>query len=206
VTAKKGIFLSLGILFLLVVICLGLALTSGVQTWLVLRLANGQPGLQLQADEIHLGFGGFRAQKIHVVKDGLVVDVPAVEADFSTLSVVTSKKLVLTRLATHGIKVDTQNFKPTAAPAVQTPSPSKKTSPTEPFRGVLSQLQLPLELTVDHVEVDGDAIVGRAAPQSARRRAVGHEASPLLIRILGRLDVCRVVGSNRLSTHDAAAG
>src|SRR5262245_65580837 len=105
----------LGVILALGVAGLAVALTPAVQRWAVRRAVAGQPGLKLELAAVSAGFSSITLQGVTVEKGGLRVSLDRLESDWSPLSLLFSRRLVIHRLKAGGLVVDASRISPQRA-------------------------------------------------------------------------------------------
>jgi hypothetical protein len=163
----------LGGLTLLTVIAVALALNSGVQTWAVRKALAGQPGLALTVDRVSAGTSSAQITGLRIEQDGTLLSADEITAAYSAWDYLTGGLIVVDSAALKGLTLDLRSAPaaittpagnppatPTtvtapAAPAVTTPG----TPPAQPFAGIFTLLQLPVDVRVGRVSADGKALL-----------------------------------------------
>ena len=133
-------------------LALGLALTPAVQRWAVLRAARDMPGLKLELATVSAGFSGVTLTGVRAEPEGVPVQFDRLEADFSPLSLVFGDDLKISRLKITGLKVDASRLSRAQTEAAAAGAPAAAP-------GLLGQVELPFDLTLDGVTIEGRALV-----------------------------------------------
>lgn len=176
---------SVRILFVVCVVCVlvlaGLAFTSGVQTWAARRFLEAHPELNLSISSVSVGLNDVRVEGLRIERGGAILTLPSLEAELSPISAALNHRVLIHRLEAKGWTVNlirTKIVRATAAgetPAAADGSPliasaraseGASSSPDpEPaaFQGILSELRLPVDLSLDRVELEGDVVLPPAA-------------------------------------------
>ncbi len=76
----RPLLITLGILFALVALAIGVALVPAVQQWVVRRALAQQPGLKLDFASLSAGPSSARLTGVRFEQDGLVVTAERAEA------------------------------------------------------------------------------------------------------------------------------
>src|SRR5690349_1095294 len=113
----------LGLVLLLGAAVLGLALTPSVQRWAVLRAAR-DAGVKLDASRISAGWSGASLQGVQVEKEGVVVRIDRLNADFSLWRLLVSRELAVARLKIAGLAVDASRVSRANAEAAAAGAPA----------------------------------------------------------------------------------
>lgn len=167
--AGRILLIVLGVIVVLAAVAVGVALIPGVQRWAVLRAVRDIPGMKLDVERVSAGFSGAQLDKVRFEQDQLVITCDRMEADFSPLAYVFSSRLDIDRLAIAGLNVDASHFA-----SAKTKEAAASAPATVP--GILAQVQLPFDLSLDNVRVEGRGLLpGRAnqAPLPAQFTLTG---------------------------------
>ncbi len=183
---RKLVLVVVGTLIVLVALTVGLALTPGVQTWLVRRAVANTDGATLTVGRVAAGFSSAELTDLRVEQPGLVATIARVDVGYSASTLLLGQRLELSRLNVDGLEVDLRS----ATPVPTAPSNG------EAFRGLLEHAVLPLELKVAALTVKGRAVL--SATQTATFSVDGGGIAP---GADGRLNVT----ANLADTADAAA-
>lgn len=193
----------LGVLLVTVVVT---AFSSRFQTWAIRRTLASRPALHTTVDSVSAGLGRVELRGLRVESHGAVLTLPSLVADLPLVSAGLRDKVLITRLTAKGwtldltkaVKVAQAPDLPAARPAAPAIrefsllSPARAADPVagaaattaQIFQGVFSQLKLPVDLTLDGVDLAGEVILPAVAGQpSSRLRltltggglAAGHE-------------------------------
>lgn len=155
-------------------IVLGLALTPSVQRWAVLRAVRDVPGLKLELGGISAGFSGVTVTGVKAVHQGLPVSVERLEAEFSPLGYVFGRQLEIRRLTVSGLHLDAARLSPAKAEAAAAGAPAAAP-------GMLARLELPFDLTLGDVRIEGKAVLPAKpaqAPMEATYTITGGKFAP----------------------------
>ena len=93
-------------------------------------------------------------------RNGLVLKLDRLDADYSLLPVLTRRRLHIQRLVASGLVVDASRVSPAKAQAAAAGAPVAAP-------GLLGRIQLPVELVLDDVQLDGRALLPGAAEAPA---------------------------------------
>ena len=132
-----------------------LAFLPAVQTWAVRKALARQPGLTLEVGRVAAGFSSAEIGDLHIVKDGLVVTARNVSARYSAWDYLRHKRINVDDVAVQGLTVDARHY----APAASAPATAPATTVAAPFGGGLSLAQLPLDVRVARLAVEGRALL-----------------------------------------------
>lgn len=173
----RWLLISLGVLLVLVGAVVGLALLPSVQRWAVLRATAAVPGLKFDVARVSAGFSGVVLEKVQAEKRRVTIKVERLEADFSPLAFLLGSRLEISRLAVTGLDVDASQVDGATTGAAAAGGPAAAP-------GVLANAELPFDLALDNVRIEGRAKVANTAnqpPLEARfvitggKIAAGHE-------------------------------
>ena len=185
--------------FALLIVAVGMiALNSRVQTWAARRALSTRPELHATLGSLSAGLGQVVLKDVRVESRGAVLTLPSLEADLPLISAGVSHRILVTRLVAKGWTLDLS--KASALTPVLNASSGPKVGRTEAtfslltsgqaadapavaaqvFQGVFSQLQLPVDLTLDGLALDGEIILPGARGHARMTLtggglAVGHE-------------------------------
>ncbi len=148
-------------LAVVLVAALVLVFNSGFQTWAVRRVLAGRPGLQVSIDSVSAGLGRVEVRNLHLVQDAVVLDLPLLQVDVPVLAAGMKRQVHVSRLVATGWKI--QLGSPAAAggsanPAVVAPA-AIAVAAQQAFSGVFGQLQLPVDLALDGVQLEGEVVL-----------------------------------------------
>jgi hypothetical protein len=130
----------------LVALLVGLAFTSPVQTWAVRRAVADVPGAKIEVGRASLGLRSVRLENVRVEQPGLVLTLPRFEIELPLLDAAKGK-VAVARLVAKGWTLDLTTA--ASAPA--------KAAPVA-FDGVFKFLKLPVGLSLERAEIEGDVL------------------------------------------------
>ncbi len=159
------------------------AFSPWFQTWAARRAIAKQPGIAVTLGRVAAGLGGIELRDVQIERDGAVLTLPSARADFPIIPAVLSEKIALSRLVAQGWTLDLTHWRP-ADPArklsqteredrgrsatfpglISTARAAVAASPAPPpagapgFHGVFSQLQLPIDFSLDGLDLAGNVI------------------------------------------------
>ena len=159
-------------------LALGLALHSGVQTWAARRALAAQPGLKARLGMLNAGFQTVEVTDLRLERDGAVVTLPTFHAELSVIDAGLNEKVNIRRLVAKGWTLDLTHYQFPSAPrksaalaprrefslvasayAAEPGATAAVAAATQVFQGVFAQAALPFELTLDGVELEGDVLL-----------------------------------------------
>jgi hypothetical protein len=168
-------------------IVVSIAFTSGFQTWAARKALASRPGIQGTVGHVSAGLRRVEVNDGRFVMQGVVLTLPSLEANLPVLSAGLRDDVAITRLVAKGWVLDLTNAEPTVkkmAAALQPGgAPHRRdfslvssafaadstAAPARIFRGVFAHLELPVDLTLDGVDLEGEIIVAPAAGKPAER-------------------------------------
>jgi hypothetical protein len=175
----KTLGLVLAILVALLALVVGLAFVPAVQTWAVQRFLPHGPELTVEVGSVSAGLSSAEVRDLRVTVPQGKVTVASVAAEFSAWDYLGSKKINVASLKVDGIDADLRpaaaTSKPaptvgaaaTAAPASANAGPARASanaqvaSPAAPFNGVLDGIELPVDLQLGRLAVEGKVTLTR---------------------------------------------
>ena len=159
------LILALSFLVLLLGVFVALAFNPGAQTWAARQFAPASPALTITFDGVDTGLQRTRVNNLKVVQPGLVFSLPSAEVDVNLLDAA-REKIAVKRLVAHGWILDR-----TAPGGAATDPVSAHSSTLAPsaasaeqharaaFNGLFAHLQLPVDLAIDGLDLEGDVIL-----------------------------------------------
>jgi hypothetical protein len=221
------LLLTLGSLVLILIVGVVIALNSGVQTWAARRFAPASPTLTVAFSRVEAGLQHTRIDNLRVVKPGVTFTLPAAEVDVNMIDAARGK-VAITRLVAHGWRLDLSATSPrsiSTAPATATVSTPNKASPqasastqTPPhlvaeqharsaINGLLADLQLPVDLAIDGVDLSGEVILPEGPIQvviTGGGLAAGHEGNWVIAADFTGTDKTQLTVRGNLVAHLSA--
>jgi len=171
----------------LLLVLVGVAMTSRFQTWAARKALASQPELKVQLGSVSAGLRKVELRDVHAEQDGAIVTLPSLSAELSTFDAGVNQKINLRRLVAKGWTIDLTRYKfPSAAPSKTAGAPRRRefsllasayaadpalpaAAVTQVFQGVFAQAKLPVELSLDGVELEGDVLLPPAPGIAAAR-------------------------------------
>jgi hypothetical protein len=194
------VLIGTGVLVLLLLLVVAAAFTSPVQTWAVRKALAGQPSLHASVGSVSAGLHRVVVRDVRFEQDGAVFTAPALEAELPLFAAGMRKQVFVTRLVSTGWTLDLSKIGTTsstppagaarpAPPTSSSPAPSRQVSPVtsadQAFRGIFNQLALPVELSLDGVQAEGDVVL----PESRGRVKVSLRGGGLGAGRQGKFDL-----------------
>lgn len=141
-----------------------LAIAPAVQTWIARLALSHRPGIQGSLGSLSAGFGEVDIEDLHLVANGAILSIPSLQAKLPLTGMLLERRIRVGGLVAKGWTLDLSHVVKTAG------EPSRTVSGNEvalAFLGVLSRSKLPIDATLDGVDLEGDVIVAGAPPASA---------------------------------------
>lgn len=153
-----------GALVLLLLAALALVFNSGVQTWAARKVIASKPEVKATIGSVAAGMQRVALKDLRFEQSGAVLTLPAIEMDVPLVPAGWSKKVFVSRLVAKGWTLDLSKAAaapatPAAPPSAGTVSPSLSRVAAQAFAGVFTQLQLPVDVSLDGVELAGEVIL-----------------------------------------------
>jgi hypothetical protein len=171
-----------GSLGVVILIALGLVLHSGVQTWAARRALASQSGLKAHLGLLNAGFRNVDLTDLQFERDGAVIRLPTFHAELSVIDAGMNEKVNIRHLVAKGWTLDLTKFdaavigqkvvvNPRAASGraaafsllsaayAADPANAVPAAVGQVFQGVFAQTTLPVELSLDGVELEGDVLL-----------------------------------------------
>jgi hypothetical protein len=148
-----------------------LALDPSLQTWVLRRFLAGRPGLGTTVGSATFGPDAVTLRDVRIERGGAVLVLPSVQADLPVIPALFGRNLRFRHLAIRGWTLDLRGPARRGPAAVARsgprafsflPSASAADALARPagvFSGILSQLRLPVGLSLDGLEAEGDVIL-----------------------------------------------
>lgn len=151
-----------GLLVLLALVIV--ASTSAFQTWAARRAIAARPEMKATVGSVSAGMGRTEIHDLRVEHKGVSILLPLVELEMPVMNSGWNRTLILKRLIAHGW---TMEFAPAKGTVAGTPtSPDAKRVSAEAalqaFVGVFAQLELPVDVSIDGVDLAGDVVLPEA--------------------------------------------
>ncbi|MFI5356445.1 MAG: hypothetical protein ACHQ4G_03835 [Opitutales bacterium] len=196
------------------------ACTSQVQTWIVHRVLAERPEWGIEIGQAALDLRHVRLTQVTANYHGARLVLPDFKAELPVVTAAWDHRVAISRLEAQGWTLDLTHYQPVPAGAGAAPEP-KASLPVAPvagaalaapvkavFQGVFAQLQLPVDLELDGVTLDGEVILPAAPGEPPLRvrlnlagggLGAGREGD---FNLTTRIDVARAgVPVNALDTH-----
>lgn len=172
---SRFLLLASAALAVLVVVAVVLAFNSGFQTWVIRRVLAAHPELHTTVGSVAAGLGRVELRNVHVEAQGAVLTLPALRADLPMFSAGARRQVHISALVAKGWTLDLSKAHAVAAAPVAVGtglaahefsllSSARAAEPAaaaaaQVFRGVFAELKLPVDLTVDGLDLAGDVVL-----------------------------------------------
>ena len=186
------LLLSVGVLVTALIVIVVGAFNSSVQTWAARKAMAAQPGMRGTLGSVGVGLDRVDLKAIRIEQNGAVFTVPALTVDVPIIAAGFSKKIAITKCVARGWTLDLtkatlppvaiRSF-PAVAPGAGAPSFSLLSSAiaadpaaalpaaVQLFEGVFAQLQLPVDLALDGLDLEGEILMPSAPSGGPASRA-----------------------------------
>lgn len=159
---------------LLLIVAVAVIFSSGFQTWAVRRALASRPGFRGTVGGVSAGWRHVEIKALQWENGGAVLTVPTLEVDVPLLAAAVSKNVYVSRAVAQGWTLDLSRIgKAPAAAGATSPSGPKPASPAQPpaaspapaatvaqaFAGIFAQLQLPVDVSLDGLDLAGEIIL-----------------------------------------------
>ncbi len=174
--------------------------SAGLQKSIVMGQLEGKVQ-HIELDYFKAGFSSVTVRGLVLDQDGTLIELPSAEVDYSLMSALFSKKLVISKLAVDDLAVTLpaarprlpmgpgpvilpDQQKPAAKPKPEEtkpaePKPEKKEEPREPpppFEGIFGKAQSPVQLYIDGVDIN--ATVAMTPERKLKVKVTGGGIAP----------------------------
>jgi hypothetical protein len=190
----RPLLVGVAVLAMLFVIILVLAFHSSVQTWAARRALAGQKDMKGGIGRVSAGLKSIELTDIKIEKPGFSLTLPALTIEMPLTSVA-GKKIAVRRLVAKGWRIDLSvptaeqialaRAATAASPAQTISSPEGKPEPLA-FDGILKLLNLPVDFSLDEIEVEGEVTFPTQVGQPVGRTTVRLTGGKLGVGSAGR--------------------
>lgn len=166
-------FLAFGAVLALLVVAVGVAFSPGFQTWLARRVLADQAGEKSAVGRVSAGLAQVVLGDLYLERSGARLHVPALEADLPIVTAAWTREVKISRLVARGWTLDLSGAVPAGPASVPVPGASvpaasdatgglanhSLSAAREMFAGVFRQLDLPFDLALDGVVLEGEIVL-----------------------------------------------
>jgi len=192
----RPILVSVAVLAALLVVALVLAFTSSVQTWAARRALLGQTDMKTGVGRVSAGLKLIELTDIKIEKPGFALNLPSLTIEMPLASAA-GKNIAVRRLVAKGWKVDLSvptaeqiaSARATATTtSTQTTSQPQSQAKAEPFAfdGIFKLLSLPVDFSLDEIDVEGEVTFPTEAGKAPGRATVRFTGGKLSAGSEGR--------------------
>ena len=190
-----------GVVFALVVLAVAVVFNASFQTWAARKAIASQPGLRLTVGKVSAGMNRVDVSALQFEQDGAVLTVPAIEAELPLVSAAVGKNVAVSRLVARGWTLDLSKAGGSKVERLVAKPPSSDGASTkrvvdnalhphtsaaaQAFAGIFTQLQLPVDVSVDGVDLEGEVIL----PDARGRTKVTIKGGGLGAKRQGKFDL-----------------
>lgn len=184
----RVVLIGVGGVLLLLLIVLAVAFNSSFQTWAARRALATQPDLHGSVGSVSAGWRQVQVRDLQIQRHGAVLTLPSLETDLPLFSAAVLDRVHITRLVAKGWTLDLTNaakvtvvdtdfgaLSESAAKrsnarvrprdfsllssAYAAEAASGSAAAADAFRGLFQELQLPVDFSLDGLELDGEVIL-----------------------------------------------
>lgn len=145
-------------LFVLLLLAVAVLLLPGVQKSLVARFVATEPGESLEMDFFRVGLNRTEARGIDFRQPDASYQVAEFSADLSLFDLLFRRQLRMGDVVATGVVIDLSHLEPDEDP--------------EPFEGILRQMDLPMPLYMNTINVDGVVLLPAIGEEAVRSHFV----------------------------------
>ncbi len=148
-----------------------LVFNASFQTWGARKALAGRPGLTATLGSLSVGLSRVEVSQLRLESNGAVLTLPALVAELPVVSAAVSDKVRVGLLRAHGWTLDLTRSPAlaAAAPGATAPAEAAVAAVTPLFQGAFAQLKLPVDATVNGVDLEGVVILPAMPDQAAAR-------------------------------------
>ena len=208
--AARVVVFSAAAVAVILLIAAAVAFNSSFQTWAARRALATRSDLHATLGSLSAGFQRVEIRALQMNSDGAILTLPSLQAELPLVSAGWSQRVLVKSLVAKGWTLDLTKAKNLAPPATSPSAPRKTAGSAGPapdfsvistaqaadaatkavaaplFRGLFAGLQLPVELSLDGVELEGEVILPDTLGHGVERLrltlrggglAAGHDGS-----------------------------
>ncbi len=165
----------------LIAILLAAAFSPPVQTWVAQRALAGRPGLKGSLGSLSAGLSEIDLEDLHLEMNGCVLTAPSLQAELPIMTAIRDRKIRVRSLVAKGwtLEISRQSEPENGEPEVvqagsgATPGAQDEADAVQKvpqiFRGILSGRKLPVDASLDGVDLEGDVLVPGATGKPSSR-------------------------------------
>jgi hypothetical protein len=169
------VLIGIAAVVVLLLIASVVAFNSGFQTWAARKALASQPDLKGSIGRVEAGLQHVHVEQVRIVRDGMILTLPSADVDLPVLSAA-KKNIAIKRVVAKGWTLElTATTAPVGRVALHPAAAFSLVStalaadaipaPAAVFPGVFELLKLPVDLSVDSAELEGEVIFPGAKGQ-----------------------------------------
>ncbi len=173
---------------LLVLLALAIvASSSAFQTWAARRAMAARPELKASVGSVSAGAGRTEIRDLRVEHKGVSIWLPLVELEVPVMNSGWKRTVIVTRLTAHGWTMEFPPVQGTALAAVPAPDAQRVSADAavQAFVGVFAQLELPVDVSINGVDLAGEIVL----PEARGRAKVAIKGGGLVAGREAKFDV-----------------
>ena len=206
-------FICLAVIAALALLIVGAGFSPVVQLWFFNRQLAQFPSLHASVESVWAGFSSVEFTALRVERDGIVLTAPSLTVQLPVKTALWDRRLLVGTLVAKGWTLDLTGRPATGAketPTATGPTPAHDQPAAPPIAtvllGLLNRVELPCDLALDGVELEGDVLThSSTGPNPASLHVVikGGKLSPahageFELEAGGRVPIARL-SSNRVA-------
>lgn len=156
--AVRLVLIGVAALAALLLLAVVVAFNSSFQTWAARKALAKNPAIHATIGGVAAGLKHVEMKDVRFEQNGAILTLPALAADLPLISAAMSQKVNVSRLVAKGWTLDLSKTAP-AAPASASVPAAAATAASQAFAGVFGGLQLPVDLSLDGLELEGEVIL-----------------------------------------------
>ena len=160
------------------------AISPPLQTWAAQEALNRQPGVHATIDSLSAGFGRVDIEKAHIEFDGAVLTLPLLQAQVPLTRALLERRVSVQGLLAKGWTLDLSKAGASQAVDAKVAGEAASAGVNQAsarrasllLLGYLTSLELPLAVSLEGVDLEGDAIeYGAVAAEGRSARCFGAD-------------------------------
>ena len=163
------------------------AISPPLQTWAAQEALNSQPGVHATIDSLSAGFGRVDIEKAHIEFDGAVLTLPLLQAQVPLTRALLERRVSVQGLLAKGWTLDLSKAGASQAVDAKVAGEAASAGVNQAsarrasllLLGYLTSLELPLAVSLEGVDLEGDAILpgepGKGTTQIHLTLSGGHD-------------------------------
>jgi hypothetical protein len=165
----RFLLIALATVAVLALLLAGVALTSPLQTWYARMELLDQPGVQGSIGSVSAAFGKLEVEDLRLQAGRYVLTVPALQARLPLIKAMWNRQVEARSVVAKGWTLDLSRLQELEAEAPAPEAESAAGPPASPapaekqaaaaFAGILAGRRLPLDVSLDGVELEGEVLL-----------------------------------------------